>query len=382
MKALILSGGKGTRLYPITLTSTKQLLPLANRPVLFHVIETIIAAGIQEIGIVAGDMCAEIQATIEDHQRYGSWLEQRACISYIQQKEPLGLADAIKSARTFIGTERFLVFLGDIFIEENLRFLIEGFEDAHNTEHARLLLKYVAEAQDYGVAQLADEEGLPLLESAIAMNVTARKARIVRLIEKPQEPISNFVLAGVYCFDSLIFTAIDAIQPSTRGELEITDAIQYLLDQQYVIQPYFLRGPWVDTGTMQSLLVANQLVLKQQQPSVDPQASIDATSRLYGEVVVEAYACLKNSIVYGPAIIGPHVTLSDAWIGPFTSIDQGCTIVASKIEQSIILEDCEIHAIGQGITNSLIGRHVKLSASTKKTASYQFLLGDHSHIEV
>jgi glucose-1-phosphate thymidylyltransferase len=373
MKALILSGGKGTRLQPITYTSAKQLVPIANKPVLFYAIEAIVSAGIFDIGIVVGDTHEEIEATVENGKRFGS----KVRIQYILQEKPLGLAHAVKIARSFIGEERFVMFLGDNFIEESISPLVKQFDAADCPIHAQILLAPVSNPQDFGVAELC-----PIGERSDTAETgpSYQGMYIRRLLEKPEKPPSNLALVGVCFFDRHIFEATDAIRPSPRGELEITDAIQYLIDNGYTVSPHILTGYWIDTGKMQNMLDANRSVLSHIDRYIAEDASVDEHSHLYGEVVIEHHARLINSIVRGPSVIGHHVTLVDAYIGPFTAVDHHSTVVNSEIEHSIVMESCDIHDVEGRIEDSLIGRHVRIEPSVTKPKAHKFLLGDHSKI--
>jgi len=353
MKGLILSGGKGTRLRPITYTSAKQLVPVANKPVLFRVVETLVEAGITDLGIVVGDTAAEIRAAVGDGSRWG------AQVTYIPQAEPLGLAHAVKIAHEFLGEDRFVMFLGDNVIERGIAPLARHF--AQSDWNAQIVLTRVEHPEQFGVAVL-DEAG-----------------RIVRLVEKPREPPSDLALVGIYMFDSHIFEAVNAIRPSWRNELEITDAIQYLVEHGYQVYPYVHEGWWIDTGKMEDMLDANRLVLEEMEPRMD--GYVDSASRLSGKVVVEPGAEVINSTIRGPVIIGEHTRIVNSFIGPFTSIYHNCEIVDSEIEHCIILEHCRIE-IDQRIENSLIGRHVEICRSALKPRALNFMLGDYSKVGV
>ncbi len=353
MKGLILSGGKGTRLQPLTYTSAKQLIPVANRPVLFRVLDTLVAAGITDIGIVTGDTATEIRAAVGDGARWN------ATITYIPQPAPLGLAHAVKISQDYLKDERFIMFLGDNVIQGGLAPLLREF--ATSDYNAQIVLTRVAEPQHYGVAELKD-------------------GRIVRLIEKPQTPPSNLALVGIYMFDSHIFEAVNAIQPSHRGELEITDAIQYLIEKGYHVHPYIHEGWWIDTGKPGDMIEANSKVLEELEPVVE--GYVDRNSRLEGKVTIEKGAEIVNSRVRGPAIIGEDTRIINAYIGPFTSIYHHCLIESSEIEHSIILEYSQIVDIPQRIEDSLIGRHVTLMRSPIKPKAYKLTLGDHSQVGI
>jgi glucose-1-phosphate thymidylyltransferase len=354
MKGLVLSGGKGTRLRPITYTSAKQLVPVANKPVLFRVIESIRDAGIDEIGVVIGDTGAEIRSAVGDGSRFG------VRITYIPQDQPLGLAHAVKISQPFLGDERFVMFLGDNCIQGGIDPLIQQF--AASDYNAQIVLKRVADPRSFGVAEL-DAHG-----------------RVVRLVEKPREPRSDLALVGIYLFDSHIFEAVNSIAPSARGELEITDAIQWLVTHGRRVFPYVHEGWWIDTGKKDDMLDANRLVLEELAPRVE--GSVDAASRLIGRVIVEPGAEIVNSTIRGPAIIGEHTRIVNAYIGPFTSIYHHCLVEESEIEHSILLEHCTVQGIPGRIADSLIGRNVEITRSALKPSSYRLMLGDNSSVGV
>ncbi|HEY7126446.1 MAG TPA: glucose-1-phosphate thymidylyltransferase [Ktedonobacterales bacterium] len=377
MKALILSGGKGTRLRPITYTSAKQLIPLANKPVLFYAIEAILAAGIREIGLVVGDTHQEIRAAVGDGSRWGSAVS----ITYIQQEAPLGLAHAVKIARPFIGQDRFVLFLGDNLIQQPLAPLVERFSAPDCPSSSEILLARVPNPSAFGVAELAP---LSAEESATGTAALASNGhmpyRVARLVEKPRVPPSDLALVGIYLFDAHIFEAADAITPSWRNELEITDAIQWLIEHGHQVRPHLLEGYWIDTGKMADILEANRITLGALKPRVHPDASVDAESSLQGAVVIEAGAEITNSVVRGPTIIGERTRLINSYIGPFTSIYHDVTISQSEIEQSIVLEGCVIRDVPSRIADSLIGRYTEIHLSPLKPRAYKLMLGDHSKV--
>ncbi len=352
MKGLILSGGKGTRLRPITYTSAKQLVPVANKPVLFRVIEAIVQAGIADIGIVVGDTGPEIRAAVGDGDRFG------ASITYIQQQAPLGLADGVRASQSFLGDERFVMFLGDNVIQGGISGLIREFETGDLD--CQIVLKHVQNPQQYGVAELDDE------------------GRIIRLVEKPREPKSDLALVGIYMFTPSVHEAVRNITPSWRGEWEITDAIQWLVAHQYKVYPYVHQGWWIDTGKMEDMLEANRLVLDEIEPRMLGYA--DRDSRLIGKVTLEKGAEVVNSVVRGPAIIGEETRLINAYVGPFTSIYHHCTIKNAEIEHSIVLEHCSIVDIDHRIEDSLIGRNVEIMRSPLKPRALKLILGDNSRV--
>jgi glucose-1-phosphate thymidylyltransferase len=353
MKGLILSGGKGTRLKPLTFTSAKQLIPVANKPVLFRVIEAIRDAGVSDIGIVIGDTGPQIREAVGDGERWG------VKITYIPQDAPLGLAHAVKISRDFLGDERFVMFLGDNVIQGGISPLLRQFATSDYT--AQIVLTRVAEPEHYGVAEL--ENG-----------------RIKRLIEKPQQPPSDLALVGIYMFDHHVFEAVEAIKPSWRGELEITDAIQYLVEKRYVVSPYVHAGWWIDTGKMVDMLAANSLVLQELTPS--NQGAVDARSQIEGQVTIEPGAEIVNSRIRGPAIIGEETRIVDSFVGPFTSIYHHCLIEKSEIEHCIVLENTRIVDIPARIADSLIGRNVDIARSPIKPRALKMTLGDYSKVGI
>ncbi len=354
MKGLILSGGKGTRLYPLTYTSAKQLIPVANKPVLFRVIEAIRDAGITEIGIVVGDTAEEIRAAVG---RGGRWGVQ---VTYIHQAQPLGLAHAVKVSRDYLGDERFVMFLGDNVIQGGISGLIAQFSESE--WNSQIVLTRVSHPEQYGVAELNGE------------------GRIVQLVEKPKEPKSDLALVGIYMFDHHIHEATDNITPSWRGELEITDAIQWLVEHDYRVYPYVHRGWWIDTGAPSAMLEANGRVLEELTPVV--QGYVDRDSEVDSRVTVQDGAEIINSVVRGPTIIGERSRIVNSYVGPFTSIYYDVVVEDSEIERSIVLEHSRIHDIPARIQDSLIGRHVALARSPIKPKAFKLTLGDHSQVGI
>jgi glucose-1-phosphate thymidylyltransferase len=353
MKGLILSGGKGTRMRPLTFTQAKQLIPVANKPVLFYGIEALCAAGIQEIGIIVGDTREEIREAVGDGSRWG------ITVTYIEQEQPLGLAHAVKVAQDFLQETPFVMYLGDNILKSGIISLVREFEE--EKPNSLILLTEVPNPQMFGVAEL---EG----------------GRVVNLIEKPKDPPSNLALVGVYMFDHNIFQAVDAIEPSWRNELEITDAIQYLVKNDYEVRSHMVTGWWKDTGKIEDILDANRLILETLAEKVE--GEVDDTSRTNGQVVIEKGAVIKNSIIRGPAIIGENTRIQDAYIGPFTSIQKDCLILQTEIEHSIVLEGSEIREVGSRIDESLIGRGVKIFKCPPKPSAYRFVVGDQSEIGI
>ena len=365
MKGLILSGGKGTRLRPLTYTRAKQLLPLANKPVLFYAIEALVASGVRDIGIIVGDTHEEIRAEVGDGSRWGEDVH----IQFIQQSAPLGLAHAVLTARDFLGDDRFIMFLGDNLIGEQLVPIVDAFAAPGCQDHCRILLTQVENPREFGVAVLDQ-----------TVHGDASEPRVQRLIEKPANPPSNLALVGVYCFDHHILQAAESIQPSARGELEITDAIQWLIDNGYVVRPHLLRGYWIDTGKMEDILAANAQVLTELHRNIDPTANISADSVLHGAVTIQAGAQVINSVIRGPAIIGEHARIENAFVGPFSSIDHHVVIENSEVEYCIVLEHSTIRNVSGRIEASLIGRFAEVAASTARPVGHKLMLGDYSKV--
>ena len=355
MKGLILSGGKGTRLYPITYTSAKQLVPVANKPVLFRVIEAIRDAGIDDIGIVVGDTAWEIKDAVGAGRRWG------VNITYIQQDAPLGLAHAVKVSQDFLGNDKFVMFLGDNVIEGGISGLISQFESSGYD--CQIVLTPVDNPSQYGVAELDPDT-----------------RRIIRLVEKPRNPPSDLALVGIYMFDEHIWEAVHAITPSWRGELEITDAIQYLVDKGYNVHPYVHRGWWIDTGAPGDMLEANDLVLDEIDHRIE--GYVDRDSQVNGKVTIEKGAEIINSRVRGPAIVGQDSRIVNSYVGPFTSVYHNVLIENSEIEHSIVLEHSQILDIPYRIEDSLIGRQSEITRSPIKPKALKMMLGDHSKVGI
>jgi len=353
LKGLILSGGKGTRLRPITHTSAKQLVPVANKPVLFYGIEAMAAAGIEDIGIViAPETGEEIRTAVGDGSRFG------VAITYVVQEQPLGLAHAALTAEAFLGDCAFVMYLGDNLLQGGIAALVEDFR-AHEPD-ALILLTAVPDPESYGVAELDD-------------------GKVVRLVEKPQEPQTDLALVGVYMFTPAIHDAARAIQPSARGELEITDAIQHLVDSGLRVEPHIVEGWWKDTGRLEDMLEANRLVLDNLEPHIDGEL---VESRVDGRVVVEAGAVLERSNVRGPAIIGAGAHLRDAYVGPYTAIGEGCTIENAEVEHSILLGGSSVRDLAGRMESSLLGRNVEIARDSRQPRAYRFMVGDNSTITI
>jgi glucose-1-phosphate thymidylyltransferase len=353
VKGLILSGGKGTRLRPITHTSAKQLIPVANKPVLFYGIEAIAAAGIEEIGIIiAPETGDEVRAAVADGSRFG------VRVTYIVQDSPAGLAHAVLTAEPFLGTEPFVMYLGDNLLQGGITDLVERFRTG--ACDALILLTPVPDPENYGVAELDGE-------------------RVVRLIEKPRSPQSDLALVGVYMFTASVHDAARAIKPSARGELEITDAIQHLVDHGLRVEPHIVQGWWKDTGQLADMLDANRLILDTLEARCD---GVLEESQLDGRVVVGAGAHLQRSTVRGPAIIGADVRLIDAYVGPYTAVGDGCVIQSAEVEHSILLAGCEVRELDGRVESSLLGRNVRISSDDRQPRAYRFMLGDNSEVWV
>jgi len=353
MKGLILSGGKGTRLRPLTYTSAKQLVPVANKPVLFYGIESLAEAGIRDIGIVVGDTQAEIRAAVGDGSAWG------VSVTFIEQDAPRGLAHAVLISEPFIGRTPFVVYLGDNLLNKGITNFVEEF--VREKPAAQILLARVPDPQMFGVAELAD-------------------GRVVRLVEKPAEPKSDLALVGVYMFSPAVFDAVKVIKPSFRNELEITDAIQNLIDRGLEVRPHIVDGWWKDTGKLEDMLEANRLILDRIERRVD--GTVDADSRVEGKVIVEAGAVIEHSVVRGPVIIGARARIVNAYVGPFTSIMNDSEIRESEIEHSIVLEGSSISDLATRIEDSLIGKNVKIYRLPVKPSAYRFMLGDNSEVGI
>ena len=350
MKGLILSGGRGTRLRPITFTSAKQLVPVANKPILFYGIEALVESGIRQIGIVVGDTGQEIKDAVGDGSRFG------ATVTYIEQAAPLGLAHAVLISEAFMAGEPFVMYLGDNLIRERLAPLVERFRAT--APNAQILLARVPNPQQFGVAELAN-------------------GRVVRLVEKPKRPASDLALVGVYMFDRHVFDAVSSITPSARGELEITDAIQWLIDHGRTVIPHVIDGWWKDTGKLEDILEANRIILDTIDRRIEGEVE---GSEVLGKVIIEVGAKVVQSTVRGPAVIGKGAMIENAYIGPFTAVGDHAIIRSSEVEHSIILEGSTITDIGGRIESSLIGRNVSIYRSVTKPKSYNLMLGDRSQL--
>ncbi len=360
MKGLILSGGAGTRLRPITHTSAKQLVPIANKPILFYGIEAMALAGIKEIGIIIGETGKEIRAAVGDGSKFG------VEVTYIPQDAPLGLAHCVLIARDFLGDDDFVMYLGDNMLEQGLTEFVTEFEHARQHDGAKaptaqILLCHVEDPRQFGVAEI-DANG-----------------HVKRLVEKPQNPPSDLALVGVYLFDKTVHEAVRAIKPSPRGELEITDAIQWIVDQGRVVHHKVLQGWWLDTGKKDPLLECNRLVLEVLTPRNE--GDVDAATQIEGRVIIEKGAVVRNSRIRGPVVIGEGAKIDQSYIGPFTSLGRNCVVTRSEMEHSVVLDGSSIIDIHR-LTDSLIGRDVQVTKSEQKPRALRLMLGDDSKIEL
>ena len=353
LKGLILSGGKGTRLRPITYTSAKQLVPVANKPVLFYGLEAMAAAGIDEVGIIiAPETGGEIVDAVGDGSAFG------LRVTFIEQDEPLGLAHAVLTARAFLESSPFVMYLGDNLLQGGITELVEAFRT--NRPDALILLTPVPDPQNFGVAELDGD-------------------RVVRLVEKPAEPATDLALVGVYMFTAAIHDAAEAIEPSGRGELEITDAIQHVVDDGKRVEPHIVRGWWKDTGRLDDMLEANRLILENLDPRVEGRL---VEAQVDGRVVVEPGAVLERSTVRGPAIIGRDARLTDCYVGPYTAVGPACVIRNAEVEHSIMLEASSVEDLAGRMESSLLGKNVRIARDARQPRAFRFMVGDNSEIGI
>jgi glucose-1-phosphate thymidylyltransferase len=353
LKGLILSGGKGTRLRPITHTSAKQLVPVANKPVLFYGIEAMAEAGIEDVGIIiAPETGEEIKSAAGDGSRFGVKL------TYLLQDEPLGLAHAVLTAEPFLGDSPFVMYLGDNLLQGGIADLVAAFRSSG--PDALILLTPVPDPEHYGVAEL-------------------NNGRVVRLVEKPLEPKTDLALVGVYMFMPAVYEAAKAIKPSGRGELEITDAIQGMVDRGLRVEPHIVNGWWKDTGRLEDMLAANRLVLDTIDSSIEGEL---VDSQVDGRVVIEPGASLRRCAVRGPAIVGAGASLIDCYVGPYTAVGRGCTIENAEVEHSILLEGAAVRNLAGRMESSLLGRNVTIGRDQRQPRAYRFMVGDNSEIGI
>ncbi|MGH3245782.1 MAG: glucose-1-phosphate thymidylyltransferase [Trebonia sp.] len=354
MKALVLAGGSGTRLRPITHTSAKQLVPVANKPVLFYGLEAVADAGVTDVGIVVGDTAPLIEAAVGDGSKFG------LNVTYLRQDAPRGLAHAVLIAREYLGDDDFVMYLGDNFIVGGITGLVEEF--AARRPEAQIMLQPVSDPRAFGVAELDPATG-----------------RVKNLEEKPKQPKSDLALVGVYLFTPAIHEAVASLKPSWRGELEITEAIQWLLDHGRTVSSTTITGYWKDTGNVTDMLEVNRLVLESLTPRLD--GEVDDESEVIGRVVVEAGASVRGSRIVGPAIIGAGSRISGAYIGPFTAIDADCSVIDSEIEYSIVLSRASISGVRR-IEASLIGHDAEVTPAPRVPLAHRLVLGDHSKVQI
>ena len=351
MRALILAGGAGTRLRPITHTSAKQLVPVANQPVLDYGLEAMVEAGITDVGIIVGPTRAEIEAHVGDGSHWG------LDVTFIHQPDPLGLAHAVLTAADYLGDDDFVMYLGDNLIAGGITQFVSQFETERPT--AQILLAKVPDPHRFGVAEL-DASG-----------------HVQRLVEKPPQPRSDLALVGVYLFTSRILDAARAIEPSARGELEITDAIQWLIDAGEPVRSRVVDGWWKDTGKLEDLLEANRIVLDATDRRVD--GEVDEASLVQGKVVLEDGAKVVRSTIRGPAVIGTGTIVADSFVGPYTAISDNCVVTDCEIEHSIVLSDSTIEDVTR-LVDSLIGKESHVGRETQRPRAYRLMVGDHSQV--
>jgi glucose-1-phosphate thymidylyltransferase len=353
VKALIASGGRGTRLRPITHTQNKHLIPIANKPILHYAIEAVAGAGIREIAVVVNADSDEVPRAIGDGSRWG------VRITYLPQDRPGGLSQVVQLAETFMGNDRFLFYLGDNMVVGGVQRFVEAFE--RSDANCFLTLAKVPDPERFGVPEIRD-------------------GRIVSVEEKPSRPKSSYAVAGIYLYDRHIFEAVASIRPSARGELEISDAHQYLIDKGLKVGYTEITGWWKDTGKPTDLLEANRLVLDSTTASIE--GSVDDGSAVSGRVVVRPGARITNSVVRGPAIIGEGCLVEDSFIGPYTSIGDRTVVRGSEVEYSIVLRDCKILNVGIRLEGSILGNDVEVVEATGKPLVHRFMIGDQSRVEV
>lgn len=355
MKGLILSGGKGTRMRPLTFTSAKQLIPVANKPVLHYGIEAIVAAGIQDIAIIVSpETGGEIRDAIGNGDAFNARIE------YIEQDEPRGLAHAVLIAEEFMAGDSFVMYLGDNLLQHGISLLVDEYRELG--VNCEILLTRVPDPSQFGVAELGPD------------------GEVEHLVEKPREPKSDLALVGVYMFDSSIFEAARSIEPSWRNELEITDAIQWLIDHDFRVHSHIVKGWWKDTGKINDMLEANRTVLDTLEPRVNQ--APDPDSSIEGKVLIDESARVEHSVIRGPVIIGPGSVIREAFVGPYTSIGANCHIETSEIENSIVLEGSSIVGVDNRIEASLVGRNVRIGKTRRRPWAYRFVLGDNSEVGI
>ena len=353
MKALVTAGGHGTRLRPITYTQNKHLIPIANKTMLQYALDYLKEAEIYEIGIIINANDKSIQNVFGNGEGFG------VEITYIEQDQPLGLAHAVKIAQSFIGSDDYIFYLGDNILIGGVKSFINDFKRMKSNCH--LVLSQVPNPSRFGVAEVIND-------------------RIVRIKEKPNSPKSNLAVTGIYLYDSNIFEAVNSIKPSKRGELEISDAHQFLIENGYDVSYSEITGWWKDTGKPEDILEANQLILETLEHRIE--GVVDQDSRIEGNVIIESGANVERSIIHGPAIIGSGTRLVNAYVGPFTSIMNDVEILNAEIEHSIVLEGTHLNDLDNRVINSLIGKNVRIYREPAKPSAYRFMLGDNSEVGI
>lgn len=356
MKAIILSGGKGTRLRPLTYTGAKQLVPVANKPILWYGIEDLVSAGIVDIGIIISpETGAEVQAKTGNGERFG------ANISYILQEQPAGLAHAVKVAQPFLGDSPFVMYLGDNLVQTDLNIFLDEFKTKRLD--ALILLCPVSNPSAFGVAKV-DEKG-----------------RVLQLIEKPKVPPSNLALVGIYLFNTSVHEAIANIQPSARGELEITDAIQQLIDHSKKVEAQQIQGWWLDTGKKDDLLEANRVILDTCLVAAN-YGDVDEQSQVIGRVEIGENTKVINSTIRGPVVVGKNCHIENCFVGPYSSIADDATLINADLEHSVLLQGAKVTGIQQRIVDSLIGQRAQIKATLHRPKALRFMIGDDSQVEL
>jgi glucose-1-phosphate thymidylyltransferase len=353
MKALVLSGGAGTRLRPLTHTSAKQLVPVANKPVLFYGLEAIADAGVTEVGIVVGDTAAEIRQAVGDGSKFG------LTVTYLPQEAPLGLAHAVLVAQEFLGDDDFVMYLGDNFIVGGISSIVDDFRAQR--PDAQILLTKVSDPRAFGVAELGPDND------------------VIGLEEKPATPKSDLALVGVYLFTPAVHEAVRSIKPSWRGELEITHALQWLIDHGHDVRPTTVSGYWKDTGNVTDMLEVNRSVLESAEPRIE--GDVDEASEIIGRVRIAEGAKVTASRIVGPAVIGAGTVICSSYVGPFTSISNDCDITDSEIEFSIVLDNSSVRG-ARRVEASIIGRNVEVTPAPRAPAAHRLILGDHSKVQI
>jgi glucose-1-phosphate thymidylyltransferase len=353
MRGLVAAGGHATRLRPLTYTIPKQLIPVANKPIIFYVLGDLAEAGISEVCVVVAPHSADaIREAVGDGSRFG------LRIDYLVQREARGLADVVLTAEDYLGTEPFVMYLGDNLLEGGVRALVEEFE--RERPNASVLLTKVDHPESFGVAQLDGD-------------------RIVRLVEKPKEPVSDLALVGVYLFDTSAFDSVKATEPSWRNELEITDAIQHMIDRGLRVRSHIHKGWWLDTGKKDDMLAANRTVLDSVVPRID--GEVDAASRIQGRVIVDAGAKVVRSDIRGPAVIGERASIVDSFIGSYTAVGADCVVDSSEVDHSILMTAARVMGVRR-LTDSILGRAAEVTRNENAQRAYRLMIGDESSVGV